>query len=157
MTPIQQEIRLFLRGPGTTTHYRRNGEQFGDFCGEGQSLLSLSSSPLQHHFFSWRGLSGLRYVFSVFCAKEEATVATFSNCLVLGISRSGAQRAPLVARFSNDGPVLKGLNATAMGIDEWHVLFEADDETINDLAKGIFRDNSDHEIHVDHLPIAGHC
>lgn len=101
----------------------------------GRSLDSLSSTGLGDAFYSWRGASGRRYVFSVFGAQESELVAGFSAAAILGVVREGAARRAVCVLASRDFPsIVQACKIARPEIQEWHVLFGADDASISDLA-----------------------
>ncbi len=103
----------------------------------GQELDSLAeANVLQGRFFSWRGVSGRRYVCSIFDRGEEGFVSDVRSGVVIGVARDGAVRRPLCV-FAAGGddarPPLASL-ARELGVSEWHVHFCAGDETARDLS-----------------------
>ncbi len=104
----------------------------------GQSLASLSTSDLRERFYSWRGLSGRRYICSVFSAAETAVVSEFTAAAVIGVAKAGAARRPVCVMSSREfhvwGDIGSREGAESHGVSEWHVHFGVDDEGLRDLA-----------------------
>ena len=104
----------------------------------GQALASLSTSDLRERFYSWRGLSGRRYVCSVFSAAESAVVSEFTAAAVIGVAKAGAERRPVCVMSSREfhvwGDIGSREGAESHGVSEWHVHFGVDDEGLRDLA-----------------------
>lgn len=100
----------------------------------GQRLASLDACDLRDRFYSWRGASGRRHVCSVFGIEEEAIVAEFSRALVIGVAREGTTRRPVCVLSSRDFEGAEGrmirADARALGGNEWHVHFSAEDDDI---------------------------
>jgi hypothetical protein len=111
------------------------------FCGE--RLASLDGSSLRDRFYSWRGTSGRRHVCSVFPVDQENVVAGFSQAVVIGVARSGSERRPVCLLLSEDFCAAHGRairrDARALGVDEWHVHFRAeqDDDMLSGLASAL--------------------
>jgi hypothetical protein len=100
----------------------------------GAALNSLSESELFDRFYSWRGISGARYVCTVFPVGEKAIVADFAEGVVIGVAREGESRRPVCIISSQefsacDEKKLRQVIARR-GVDEWHVHFTADDREI---------------------------
>jgi hypothetical protein len=104
----------------------------------GQALASLLTSDLRERFYSWRGLSGRRYICSVFSAAEAAVVCEFTAAAVIGVARVGAARRPVCVMSSREfhvwGDIGSREGAESHGVSEWHVHFGVDDEGLRDLA-----------------------
>jgi hypothetical protein len=104
----------------------------------GQALASLLASDLRERFYSWRGLSGRRYICSVFSAAEAAVVLEFTAAAVIGVAKVGAARRPVCVMSSREFHVLGDIGsregAESHGVSEWHVHFGVDDEGLRDLA-----------------------
>jgi hypothetical protein len=105
----------------------------------GQALASLLSSDLRERFYSWRGLSGRRYICSVFSAAEVAVVSEFTAAVVIGVANKvGAPRRPVCVMSSREfhvwGDIGSREGAESHGVSEWHVHFGVDDEGLRDLA-----------------------
>jgi hypothetical protein len=104
----------------------------------GQALASLSTSDLRERFYSWRGLSGRRYVCSVFSAAETAVVSEFTAAAVIGVAKAGAAQRPVCVMSSREfhvwGDIGSREGAESHGVSEWHVHFGVDDEGLRDLA-----------------------
>ena len=103
----------------------------------GQELDSLvESDALRSRFFWWRGLSGRRYVCSVFQSGEDGFVADVESGVIIGVARDGAAARPVCifsARQGGPGHSLREL-AHELRIVEWHVHFCPDGEPMRDLA-----------------------
>jgi len=104
----------------------------------GQALASLSTSDLRERFYSWRGLSGRRYICSVFSAAETAVVSEFTAAAVIGVAKAGAARRPVCVMSSREfhvwGDIGSREGAESHGVSEWHVHFGVDDDGLRDLA-----------------------
>lgn len=104
----------------------------------GQALASLSTSDLRERFYSWRGLSGRRYICSVFSACEAAVISEFTAAAVIGVAKVGAARRPVCVMSSREfhvwGDIGSRKGAESHGVSEWHVHFGVDDEGLRDLA-----------------------
>jgi hypothetical protein len=106
----------------------------------GRSLASLSSSGLGDSFYSWRGISGRRYVFSVFAAPEIDMIAGFSAAAIIGVARDGGTRRALCVASSSDfGRVYAAAALAKAAIAEWHVLFAAEENVVDDLSEALLR------------------
>jgi hypothetical protein len=96
---------------------------------EGLPLASLVGSKMASRFYSWLGLSGTRYVCTIFRAGEEETLACFEGAVIIGVAQKEGVRRPVCAfqptEFAeNRSPRLAA--ALAMGVNEWHVHFSSD-------------------------------
>jgi len=116
----------------------RNGLALADRSApRGQALASLVSFDLGERFYSWRGASGERYVCSVFAVGERGALAGFSGSVIVGVRRSGGERIPVCVLLSGDFNALCGEDGAcairALGVDEWHIRFGADDAMFGDL------------------------
>jgi hypothetical protein len=101
-------------------------------AGRGQSLASLAQSRLSGAFYAWHGLSGRRYVLSVFDGCDWALVSEFEGVAIVGIASDGTTRRPVCVLSSRE---LRALGpALSRAATEWHVLFCADDAALKDLA-----------------------
>ena len=101
-------------------------------AGRGQSLASLAQSRLSGAFYAWQGLSGRRYVLSVFDGSEWALVSEFEAVAIVGVASDGTTRRPVCVLSSRE---LRALGpALIEAATEWHVLFCADDAALKDLA-----------------------
>jgi len=103
----------------------------------GQELDSLvESDTLRSRFFSWRGLSGRRYVCSVFQSGEDSFVADVTNGIVIGVAREGVTARPVCVFQAREGRARRSLREMVqqLRIVEWHVHFCGDAETMRDLA-----------------------
>jgi len=104
----------------------------------GQALASLSTSDLRERFYSWRGLSGRRYICSVFSAAEAAVVSEFTAAAVIGVAKAGAAQRPVCVMSSREfhvwGDIGSREGAESHSVSEWHVHFGVDDEGLRDLA-----------------------
>lgn len=96
----------------------------------------MVSDALRSRFFSWRGLSGRRYVCSVFQSGEDGFVADVENGVIIGVARDGAAARPVCIFSARQGGPRRSLRELAheLRIVEWHVHFCADAETVRDLA-----------------------
>jgi hypothetical protein len=121
------------RFDSTFSPLRRAGKALNP---RGQELDSLAGSDaLRGHFFAWRGVTGRRYVCSVFQRGEEGFVSDVENGVIIGVARDGVAIRPLCL-FSADESRAVALRQLAqeLGVAEWHVHFCPDAETIRDLA-----------------------
>ena len=104
----------------------------------GQALASLLTSDLRERFYSWRGLSGRRYICSIFSAAETAVVSEFTAAAVIGVAKAGAARRPVCVMSSREfhgwGDIGSREGAESHGVSEWHVHFGVDDDGLRDLA-----------------------
>jgi hypothetical protein len=104
----------------------------------GQALASLLTTDLRERFYSWRGLSGRRYICSVFSTAETAVVCEFTAAAVIGVAKAGAARRPVCVMSSREFPVWGDIGsregAESHGVSEWHVHFGVDDFGLRDLA-----------------------
>jgi hypothetical protein len=109
----------------------------GPLASRGQELESLVDSiDLRSRFFSWPGLSGRRYVCSVFQSGEEAFVAGVESGVVIGVAKDGATVRPVCVFQAEEGRAWRSLRefSQELGVVEWHVHFCADAETARDIA-----------------------
>jgi hypothetical protein len=106
----------------------------------GQELESLvETQGLRDRFFAWRGVSGRRYVCSVFRRGEEAFVADVTQGVVIGVAREGREgnlARPVCVLQAREGGLDRALAAMAseFGVAEWHVHFGDDAGIARDLA-----------------------
>ncbi len=103
----------------------------------GQELESLlEADVLRGRFFSWRGLSGRRFVCSVFQRGEEGFVSDVESGAIIGVAREGAALRPVCVFAAGTGGARRSLQELAreLGVAEWHVHFSAEAETVRDLA-----------------------
>ena len=104
----------------------------------GQALASLLASDLRERFYSWRGVSGRRYICSIFSAADAAVVSEFTAAAVIGVSKIGEARRPVCVMSSREYHVLGNIGSRegleTHSVTEWHVHFCADDEAVRDLA-----------------------
>jgi hypothetical protein len=104
----------------------------------GQALASLLASDLRERFYSWRGLSGRRYICSVFSAADAAVVSEFTAAAVIGVAKVGAARRPVCVMSSREfrvwGDIGPREGAESHGVSEWHVHFGVDEQGLRDLA-----------------------
>lgn len=125
--------RFFFPSPSL----RRPG---GALSSRGQELDSLvASDALRSRFFSWRGLSGRRYVCSVFQRGEEGFVADVESGVIIGVAREGAVARPVCVLQAKEGGPRRSLRELAheLRVVEWHVHFCAEDEIARDLASSL--------------------
>lgn len=100
--------------------------------GRGASLASLAQSRLKDAFYAWRGLSGRRYVLSVFAGSDWALVSEFEGVAIVGVAREETARRPICVLSSRQ---LRALGPSlSRAANEWHVLFCADEAALMDLA-----------------------
>jgi hypothetical protein len=67
---------------------------FGDREAEGSALAALAGTPLAARFCSWAGLSGRKYVFSVYSPSD---CPAFCDALLLAVVRDDAGRLRAVS------------------------------------------------------------
>jgi hypothetical protein len=112
--------------------YKVRGVSQRRSAGRGASLASLAQSRLNGAFYSWHGLSGRRYVLSVFEGSDWALVAEFEGVAIVGVANDGTTRRPICVLSSRE---LRALGPSLIeAATEWHVLFCADDSALKDLA-----------------------
>jgi hypothetical protein len=105
------------------------------FAPRGQELESLAETEaLRGRFFAWRGVSGRRYVCSVFQRGEEGFVADIENGVIVGVAREGAARRPLCVIGAGEGVGALRRLARELSVAEWHVRFGDDAEMARDLS-----------------------
>lgn len=101
-----------------------------------EPLVGLVGSDLSRRFLHWRGVSGRRYLFSIFPLHRPASIdeaPRFDDAVVLGVVRDGAgERRILVADETGALPDLfygSALfrEAVAAGANEIHVHLLTDD------------------------------
>jgi len=104
----------------------------------GQALASLLTSDLRERFYSWRGLSGRRYICSVFSTADAAVVSEFTAAAVIGVAKVGAARRPVCVMSSREFHLWEDIGsrdgAESHRVSEWHVHFGVDAEGLRDLA-----------------------
>jgi hypothetical protein len=96
---------------------------------EGFPLASLVGSKMASRFYSWFGLSGTRYVCTIFRAGEEEALACFEGAAIIGVAQKDGVRTPVcvlkphefIEHRSNRLAV-----ALMMGVNEWHLHFSSD-------------------------------
>lgn len=116
----------------STGVFRRASESFAP---RGQELQSLAETEaLRGRFFSWRGVSGRRYVCSVFQRGEEGFVADVECGVIVGVAPDGSGRRPVCVLGAGEN--IMGLRRLAreLGVVEWHVRFGADADAARDLS-----------------------
>lgn len=105
------------------------------FAQRGQELESLAEADaLRGRFFSWRGVSGQRYVCSVFQRGEEGFVADVTEGVIVGVARDGVGRRPVCVLGAGEGVGALRRLGQELGVAEWHVRFGADAEMARDLS-----------------------
>jgi len=119
----------FSVGPHVDKYYRHRGDKGG-------ALTSLArTQSLRDRFFSWRGLSGRRYVCSIFKIGEEAFVADITLGVAIGVIRSGgdahARFVTQLGQYGN-GEQLRAIGRE-LGVNEWHVHFSNSGDVFEDL------------------------
>lgn len=96
---------------------------------EGLPLASLVGSRMASRFYSWLGLSGARYVCTIFGAGEEETLACFEGAIVIGVSQRDGVRRPVCVLKPSES-IKHGSTrlaaALTMGVNEWHLHFSSD-------------------------------
>jgi hypothetical protein len=105
------------------------------FAPRGQELQSLAETDaLRGRFFSWRGVSGERYVCSVFQRGEENFVADVESGVIIGVARESAGRRPVCVLGAGENILSLRHLARELGVVEWHVRFGADTDAVRDLS-----------------------
>jgi hypothetical protein len=105
------------------------------FAQRGEELESLAAADaLRGRFFSWRGVSGERYVCSVFQRGEEGFVADVREGVIVGVVREGVARRPVCVLGAGEGVGALRRLGHELDVAEWHVRFGADAETARDLS-----------------------
>jgi hypothetical protein len=96
---------------------------------EGLPLASLVGSRMASRFYSWLGLSGARYVCTIFRAGEEETLACFEGAIVIGVSQKDGVRRPVCVlrpgEFIEHGSTRLAA-ALTMEVNEWRLHFSSD-------------------------------
>ncbi|ARN83417.1 hypothetical protein B1812_05575 [Methylocystis bryophila] len=101
-------------------------------AGRGCSLASLAHSRLNGAFYAWHGLSGRRYVLSVFAGSDWALVSEFEGVAIVGVAGEETARRPICVLSARQ---LRALGPSlSRAANEWHVLFCADESALKDLA-----------------------
>lgn len=103
----------------------------------GQALASLNSSELRARFYSWRGISGQRYVCSIFQADEQAVVQTFSSAVVVGVANDRGVRRPVCVMSAREVSSVGAASLGRIGVNEWHVHFNFDETRLRDIAASL--------------------
>ncbi len=118
---------------------RRNAATVGSSltAPQGQALASLNSSELRGRFYSWRGVSGQRYVCSIFQSEEQAVVQTFSSAVAIGVANDRGTRRPVCVMSAREVGSADATNLRLIGVDEWHVHFRSDEVLLRDIAASL--------------------
>jgi hypothetical protein len=103
----------------------------------GQALASLDSSELGGRFYSWRGVSGQRYVCSIFRGDERDVVQTFSSAVVIGVANDRGTRRPVCVMSARELRSPEALDLCRIGVNEWHVHFHIDEARLRDIAASL--------------------
>jgi hypothetical protein len=104
----------------------------------GELLHSLASTELGAHFYSWLGVSGRRFVCSVYRRGQESFLLELPQSIIIGVARDGEIRVPRIllcmraATGDSDRELFE--EAAALGIDEWHVHFDSSEAAFGELA-----------------------
>ena len=129
MSLAYSQTSIFSVRPHIDNYYRPLGDKGGE-------LTSLArTQTLRDRFFSWRGLSGRRYVCSIFKSGEEAFVADITLGVAIGVIRSGVDvHARFVTQLGqyDNGAQLHAIGRE-LGFNEWHVHFSNSDGVFDDL------------------------
>lgn len=116
----------------STGAFRRTSAAFAP---RGQELESLAEAEaLRGRFFSWRGVSGRRYVCSVFHRGEEGFVADVESGVIVGVAQESAGRRPVCVLGAGESVAALRLLARELNVVEWHVRFGADADAARDLS-----------------------
>jgi hypothetical protein len=100
---------------------------------EGLGLASLADSHLERRFYSWLGISGTRYVCTVFQGGEEEAVSSFTDAAIIGVVHRDGVRRPVCVLIPSDFEEIgyaRVTAAVALGINEWHVHFLSDQQEL---------------------------
>ncbi len=103
----------------------------GRFAGTtGLPLKALTECSLQDRFYSWAGLSGKRYVCTVFEIGDDTAIYDFGDAVVIGVVNSSAHRRPICVLRPSDFRISGRRHAVeaalALGANEWHIHFTPD-------------------------------
>jgi hypothetical protein len=124
-----------LPSPSAWPHHKGRSDA------RGQPLAALRSSSLRERFYCWRGVSGERYICSIFSLEDENVIGGFSNAVVIGVCGEGKCRRPLCLLSARDFLLSHGnemrLEAKRLGVAEWHVHFGATEAELSDLAASL--------------------
>lgn len=105
------------------------------FAPRGQELQSLAETDaLRGRFFSWRGVSGERYVCSVFQRGEESFVADVESGVIIGVAQENTGRRPVCVLGAGENILSLRRLARELGVVEWHVRFGAGNDAARDLS-----------------------
>ncbi len=100
----------------------------------GLPLQALMACSLQERFYSWAGLSGRRYVCTVFKIGDESALRDFSGAIIIGVSNSGGHRRPICVLQPSDFRTSERRHAMEAalkhGANEWHLHFTLDLMTV---------------------------
>jgi|APFre7841882630_1041343.scaffolds.fasta_scaffold40913_1 hypothetical protein len=107
----------------------------------GRPLEALRASCLLERFYCWRGVSGERYICSVFGMEEEGVVAGFSQFVAIGVAHEAMNRRPMCVLSARDFASAEGrqirVEVQKLGVTEWHVHFGAGESEASDLAASL--------------------
>lgn len=107
----------------------------------GQPLASLGASHLRERFYCWRGVSGRRYICSVFNWADSAVVSEFGGAAIIGVMNDGATRRPVCVMSSGDFRLSENEQqhcfSRAHDVNEWHIHFGVDEFALRDLARSL--------------------
>ncbi len=96
----------------------------------GLPLKALTECSLQDRFYTWVGLSGKRYVCTVFTIGDETAICDFSDAVVIGVVNSGGHKRPICVLLPSDFGISGRRHAAeaalALGANEWHIHFTPD-------------------------------
>ena len=123
------QASTFGGGPYVDDSHRHLGDRGGE-------LTSLARTQnLRDRFFFWRGLSGRRYVCSIFKAGEEAFVSDITLGLAIGVIRSGldVQARSIIQLGQYDHCAQLRAIRHELGVNEWHVHFSNTAGVFEDL------------------------
>ncbi|MGJ0506430.1 MAG: hypothetical protein ACR652_04695 [Methylocystis sp.] len=114
---------------------RRSGARLSP---RGQELDSLAeANVLRGRFFSWRGVSGQRYVCSVFQRGEEGFVSDVESGVIIGVTRDGVGLRPVCVLAAREGRQSLRHLARELGVAEWHVHFCEGNKAARDLSTSL--------------------
>jgi hypothetical protein len=107
----------------------------------GEALVSLASTGLSAHFYSWLGDSGRRFICSVYQRGEENYLLGLPQSIIIGVARIGDLRVPKRLLLTQEATVDSDRRifeeSCALGVEEWHVHFGASETALGELA-GLF-------------------
>lgn len=95
---------------------------------EGLALAALVDSYLERRFYSWVGLSGARYICTVFGAGDAEAISSFTGAAIIGVAHNDGVRRPVCVLDPSDFAATSQaqvIAAVALAVNEWHVHFSS--------------------------------